>query len=118
MKLNTYKWKKEKLNNAIYKVHLKVPQEWGKTWYPIEKSLNKSLNKELECKYKTMDNKFEANCRITIKYYTVVSDGVHTKFHLINVLETQWDVLYQDRHCMYNVTLRRVHATTVAVEKQ
>jgi len=53
--------KKEKLNNAIYKVHLKAAQEWGKTWYPIEKSLNESLIKELKCKYKTMDNKFEAN---------------------------------------------------------
>jgi hypothetical protein len=78
--------KKEKLNNALYKVHLKATQEWGKTWYPIEKSVNKSLNKELECKYKTMDNKFKANSRITITYYIVVSDGVHIKFHLINVL--------------------------------
>jgi len=48
--------KKEKLNNALHKAHLKAAQGWGKTWYLIEKSINESLNKELECKYKTMDD--------------------------------------------------------------
>ena len=48
--------KKEKLNNALHKAHLKAAQGWGKTWYLIEKSINESLNKELECKYKTLDD--------------------------------------------------------------
>jgi hypothetical protein len=26
-------------------------------------------------------------------------------------------IILQDGHCMYNVTLRQIHATTVAVEK-
>jgi hypothetical protein len=37
--------KREKLNNPLYKAHLKVAQEWGKTWYPIEKSINESLQR-------------------------------------------------------------------------
>jgi hypothetical protein len=37
--------KKEKLNNALYKAHLRVAQEWGKTWYPTEKSTNEALSK-------------------------------------------------------------------------
>jgi hypothetical protein len=40
--------KKEKLNNALYKVHLKAAQGWGKTSHPIEKSINGSLNKQLK----------------------------------------------------------------------
>jgi hypothetical protein len=31
--------KKEKLNNALYKVHLKATQEWGKIRYPVEKEI-------------------------------------------------------------------------------
>ena len=31
----------------------------GKTWYPIEKSTNEALNKELESKYKTLDEKLK-----------------------------------------------------------
>jgi hypothetical protein len=31
--------KKEKLNNALYKVHLKAIQEWGKIRYPTEKEI-------------------------------------------------------------------------------
>jgi len=36
------------------------------------------------------------------------------------VLITKMDKIYylQERHCIYNVTLRGVHATVVAVEKQ
>jgi len=49
--------KKEKLNNILYEVHLKVAQKWGKTWYPIEKSRNKTMNKELENEYKIMEGK-------------------------------------------------------------
>ena len=37
--------KKEKLNTALYKAHLRVAQEWGKTWYLIEKSTNEALSK-------------------------------------------------------------------------
>jgi hypothetical protein len=48
---------KEKLNNIVYKVHLKAVQEWGKGWYPTEKSINESINKELGRKYKIMDDK-------------------------------------------------------------
>jgi hypothetical protein len=40
--------KKEKLNSVLYNVYLKFSKEWGKAWYPIEKSRNKTVNKELE----------------------------------------------------------------------
>ena len=49
--------KKEKLNNALYKVQLKAAQGWGKNLVPHwKKSINESINKELECKYKTLDD--------------------------------------------------------------
>jgi len=41
-----------------------VAQEWGKTWYPTEKSTNEFLNKELESKYKTTDEKLKKLTRI------------------------------------------------------
>lgn len=40
-------------------MHLKVAQEWGKAWYPIEKSRNKTINKELENEYKIMEGKLK-----------------------------------------------------------
>ena len=39
--------KKEKLNNELYKVELKAAQEWGRCWYPIQKAIIGTLNKEI-----------------------------------------------------------------------
>jgi hypothetical protein len=47
---------KEKLNNILYKVYFKAAKEWGKGWYPIEKSINESINKEVRSKYKIMED--------------------------------------------------------------
>ena len=51
--------KKGKLSNVLYKVRLKFVQEWGKAWYPIEMSRNKTINEELEIEYKIMEGKLK-----------------------------------------------------------
>jgi len=52
-------YEKEKLSNVLYKVHLKVAQEWGKAWNPIEMSRNKTIYKKLENEYKIMEGKLK-----------------------------------------------------------
>ena len=48
--------KKGKLNHELYKVHLQAAQDWGKMWYLIQNSVQDSLNREMEKKYKTIDD--------------------------------------------------------------
>ena len=61
--------KKEKLNNDLYKIHLKATQEWGNTWYTILNSIHESINQELELLYhenicygRTVTNATTKNC--------------------------------------------------------
>ena len=54
--------KKQKLNNDLYKIHLKAAQEWGNSWYTILDSVIESTNFELERKYKTIDAKLNKIC--------------------------------------------------------
>jgi len=42
--------KKQKLNNYLYKIHLKAAQEWGNSWYTILDSVIESTNLEIEKK--------------------------------------------------------------------
>jgi hypothetical protein len=42
--------KKQKLNNDLYKIHLKAAQEWGNSWYFILDSIIDSTTRELESK--------------------------------------------------------------------
>jgi hypothetical protein len=44
--------KKERLNQELYKAHLKAAQKWGSIWYTILESIHSSLNSETEKKYK------------------------------------------------------------------
>jgi hypothetical protein len=50
---------KKKLNCALYQAHLRAAKEWGKTCYVIKNYINRSLNEELERKYKTMCEKLK-----------------------------------------------------------
>ena len=49
--------KKEKLNHELYKIHLRMAQEWDNTWHIIHDSILNSLNKEMEKKYKSIEDK-------------------------------------------------------------
>jgi hypothetical protein len=49
--------KKQKLNNDLYKIHLKPAQEWSNMWYTILDSINDVVNHDLEKKYKSIDMK-------------------------------------------------------------
>lgn len=51
--------KKEKINNELCKLHLKLAQEWGRCWYLIEESIIECLNKEMEQKYTKSDEKLK-----------------------------------------------------------
>ena len=78
---------KEKLNNVVYKVHLKAAQEWRKGWYPIEKAINESINKELGRKYKIMYDKLRKLTKTQIEklnnmteFHTRVVNKTNTVF--------------------------------------
>jgi hypothetical protein len=43
--------KKEKLNNNLYRIHLKDAQEWGNTLYTILDFIHESVNQKLELFY-------------------------------------------------------------------
>ena len=49
--------KKGKLNKELYKTHLKLAHKWGKCWDPIRIPIIHSLNKEIEIKYKKVEEK-------------------------------------------------------------
>jgi transposase-like protein len=49
--------KKEKLNQQLYKIHLKTAQEWGNAWPTILDHINDSIRRELTKKHKTIDLK-------------------------------------------------------------
>ena len=51
-----------------------------------------------------------------IKNYFQLSLALRGKYGLRKMSYNRWFI--QDRQCTYNVTLRRVHETSVAVEKQ
>jgi len=51
--------KKEQLNRELYTRHLQAAQEWGKAWEIIQESIQESINREMEKKYKTMDEKLK-----------------------------------------------------------
>jgi hypothetical protein len=59
--------KKEKLNNELYRIHLRAAQKWGNVWYVILDSVHVSINQELERKYKTIDDKFKKLVHSQIK---------------------------------------------------
>jgi hypothetical protein len=49
--------KKEKLNRELYNIHLKVAQEWGNTWHIIQEYILGSINREMQQKYKILEEK-------------------------------------------------------------
>jgi len=51
--------KKDKLKRDLYRVHLQAAKDWGKLWYPIQNSIQASLNAEMEKKYKNIDGKIK-----------------------------------------------------------
>ena len=49
--------KKEKLKYELHKIHLRMAQEWGNTWHIIHNSILDSINREMEKKYISIDDK-------------------------------------------------------------
>jgi len=49
--------KKDKLNENLYKTHIQAALVWGKTWDLIHNSIHNMVNRELERKYRLLENK-------------------------------------------------------------
>jgi hypothetical protein len=49
--------KKGKTSKSVYEVYLKAALNWGKSWYIILESANKTYNQDPERKYKILDEK-------------------------------------------------------------
>jgi hypothetical protein len=58
--------RKAKLNEKLYKIHLKAAQEWGNSWYTILDHINDSTHKEMEKKTQTTNQKFKKLEKIQI----------------------------------------------------
>ena len=48
---------KEILNNDLYKLHLKLAQEWDKSWHHLQEFIIEYLSKEMEYKYTKLEEK-------------------------------------------------------------
>ena len=48
--------KKKKLNNELYKTHLKDAQEWSNTWYTILNCIHDSIIQDVERPYQDADD--------------------------------------------------------------
>jgi len=48
---------KHKLNNDLYKIHLKAAQEWGTMWHTILDPIIDATNHEVEKEYRNIDIK-------------------------------------------------------------
>jgi hypothetical protein len=68
--------KKEKLNQQLYKLHLKTAHEWGNAWPTILNHINENIRVELTKKHKTINKKL--NNLIKSKTPTPPQ---HTNFH-------------------------------------
>jgi hypothetical protein len=71
-----------------------------------------------------MDLTLDLSCVITVKI-TVLRDikssnvvAIYHRFRGTCCLHSQWSYSQQDRQCTFKVTMRRVRATIVAVERQ
>ena len=51
--------KKEKINEQLYNIHLKLTHEWNNLWHIILEQIDTTLNKGIQKKYRTLNRKLE-----------------------------------------------------------
>ena len=83
---------KEKLNNDLYRIHLKAAQERGSTWHVSLDSIHESINQEWEKKYKTIEEKLKK----LVHTQTKKNPTTKETFNLW-VINKNWHNLYQGR---------------------
>jgi hypothetical protein len=71
----------KKLNHELYKIHLRTAQEWGNTWNIIHDSILNSINKEMEKKYKSIEDKLN---RLTLKQTKNPNTNTHFYPRVVN----------------------------------
>ena len=68
--------KKEKLNRKLYETHLQAAKEWGNTWHIICNSIQDTLDREAQRKYKSIDDKIHKLTQTQVK-----ESRNHTQFY-------------------------------------
>jgi len=101
--------KKEKLNHELYKIHPRTAQEWGNTWHIIHDSILNSLNKEMEKKYESIEDKINRLTLIQTK-----KPNTNTQFYPRVVNETaikfsDEEMTLLNKGLNYNLSHKRKH---------
>jgi hypothetical protein len=60
--------KKEKFYSELYTVHMRAETEWGKLWNAISEPIHDSINRQLERKYKIIDEKLKNSTKTKLKH--------------------------------------------------
>jgi len=101
--------KKDKLYRDLYRVHLQAARDWGKMWYPIQNSIQDSLNVEMENKYKDIDDKIKKlvltqaeNPDTKIRFYPRVID-------MTDIVFTDEEMTLLNKGLKYNLSYKRKH---------
>jgi len=98
--------KKEKLNNELYEVHLKAAREWGKAWKPIENFKHDTTNKELERKYKTMEEKLDKLTNIQMEKPYNTKKFYHHVINKTDIIFSNDELLLLSKGPKYNLNCK------------
>jgi len=101
--------KKEKLNKELYNTHLGAAQEWGNTWHIIQESILESINKEMEKKYKVLEDKLK---KLTLKQSK--KPNTNTQFYprVINETKIEFsnkEIAMLNKGLKYNLSHKTTH---------
>jgi hypothetical protein len=100
--------KKDKLNRQLYHAHLKAAQEWGKSWHTICNFIHDSINKEMDKKYNTINQKLKKKLEKT----QYPNPEYHKKFYprvvnKTNIVFTADELTLLNKDFKYNLIYKR-----------
>jgi len=79
--------KKDTINRELYKCHLQAAHEWGNNWTYIQECITHKINKHIEKKYKTMEEKIRRlkqssthNQKTDLNFYPRVINNTNINF--------------------------------------
>ena len=111
--------KKQKLNNELYKIHLKAAQEWGNSWYTILDSVIESTNLKLERKYKTIDAKLNKQCNSQNQNSTLQKQFYPQVDNRTNITFSSDELTLLNKGLKYNLSFKRKNwIKTLALEAE
>ena len=101
--------KKDKLNKELYNIHLKAAQEWDNTWHIIQESILESINKEMQRKYKNLDEKLE---KLTLKQPRKPNHNIQFYPRVINETKIEFskeEITLLNKGPKYNLSHKKTH---------